>query len=149
MVNSLFICLFWTNIFGIKFFFRLSPCNQKYENNNILIFYSTILILAADNMLLFPGCPIAYIPLCMSPSAFKLKYKRLTHTCHAKQWPTPPSILNMPDETLTMHLLWQTLAISNCSVYVKSCNSTGLSPIQRPFARARVGILFLSETLHI
>jgi hypothetical protein len=54
-------------------------------------------------------------------------------------------ILNMPDETLTMHLLWRTLAINNCSAYVKSCNSTGISPIQRPFTRARVGILFLSR----
>ena len=89
--------------------------------------------------------PTIYESLCFSIEI----NKRLTHTCHAKQWPTPPSILNMPDETLTMHLLWQTLAISNCSVYVKSCNSTGLSPIQRSFAIARVNILFLSETLHI
>src|SRR5882762_1222607 len=54
-------------------------------------------------------------------------------------------ILDMPDETLTMHLLWRTLAISNCSAYVKSCNSSGISPTQRPFARARVGIFFLSR----
>src|SRR6202044_2359380 len=56
----------------------------------------------------------------------------------------------MPDDTLTMHLLWRTLAISNCSTYVKSCNSFGISPIQRPFARARVGILFLSkDSIHM
>src|SRR6202051_2806785 len=54
-------------------------------------------------------------------------------------------ILNMPDETLTMHLLWRTLAISNCSAYVKSFNSSGISPTQRPFASARVGIFFLSR----
>src|SRR6202046_3620470 len=56
----------------------------------------------------------------------------------------------MPDETLTIHLLWRTLAISNCSAYVKSCNSSGISPIQRPFARAKVGIFFLSrDSTHI
>src|ERR1700691_981908 len=54
-------------------------------------------------------------------------------------------ILNMPDETLTMHLLWRTLAINNCSAYVKSFNSSGISPTQRPFASARVGIFFLSR----
>src|ERR1700723_4401104 len=54
-------------------------------------------------------------------------------------------ILNMPDDTLTMHLLWRTLAISNCSAYVKSFNSSGISPTQRPFASARVGIFFLSR----
>src|ERR1700728_3964054 len=54
-------------------------------------------------------------------------------------------ILNIPDETLTMHLLWRTLAISNCSAYVRFCNSFGISPIQRPFARARVGIFFFSR----
>src|ERR1700683_1483198 len=48
----------------------------------------------------------------------------------------------MPDDTLTMHLLWQTLAINNCSTYVMSCNSSGIFPIQRPFARARVGTFF-------
>src|SRR6267154_6043292 len=37
------------------------------------------------------------------------------------------------------------LAISNCSAYVKSCNSSGISPTQRLFARARVGIFFLSR----
>src|SRR6202042_3353615 len=59
-------------------------------------------------------------------------------------------ILNIPDETLTMHLLWQTLAISNCSAYVKSCSSFGISPIQRPFARARVGSFFSpKESMHI
>src|ERR1700692_3749684 len=59
-------------------------------------------------------------------------------------------ILYIPDETLTIHLLWRTLAISNCSAYVKSCNSSGISPIQRPFARARVGIFFLSrDSKHI
>src|ERR1700674_5952725 len=51
----------------------------------------------------------------------------------------------MPDDTLTMHLLWRTLAINNCSAYVKSCNSSGISPIQRPFARAKVGIFFFSR----
>src|ERR1700692_1820662 len=51
----------------------------------------------------------------------------------------------MPDDTLTMHLLWRTLANSNCSAYVKSCNSSGISPIQRPFARAKVGIFFFSR----
>src|SRR6267378_5154782 len=54
-------------------------------------------------------------------------------------------ILNMPDETLTIHLLWRTLAISNCSAYVKSCSSSGIFPIQRPFARAKVGIFFFSS----
>src|SRR5882762_6796757 len=54
-------------------------------------------------------------------------------------------ILNMPDETLTMHLLWRTLAISNCSAYVKPCNSSGTSPIQILFARARFGIFPLSR----
>src|SRR6202020_1587393 len=54
-------------------------------------------------------------------------------------------ILNMPDETLTMHLLWRTLAINNCSAYVKSFNSSGIFPIQRPFARARVGTFFFSK----
>src|ERR1700727_2887225 len=54
-------------------------------------------------------------------------------------------ILDMPDETLTMHLLWRTLAISNCSAYVKSCNSSGISPTQKPFASAKVGIFFLSR----
>src|ERR1700674_1101646 len=51
----------------------------------------------------------------------------------------------MPDDTLTMHLLWRTLAISNCSAYVKSCNSSNISPIQRPFTRAKVGIFFFSR----
>src|ERR1700733_10355066 len=56
----------------------------------------------------------------------------------------------MPDETLTMHLLWRTLAISSCSAYVKFCNSSGISPIQRPFARARTGIFFLfKDSIHI
>src|ERR1700676_5765291 len=56
----------------------------------------------------------------------------------------------MPDDTLTMHLLWRTLAINNCSAYVKFCNSSGISPIQRPFARARSGILFLSrDSIHM
>src|ERR1700677_2974016 len=56
----------------------------------------------------------------------------------------------MPDDTLTMHLLWRTLAINNCSAYVKSCNSSGISPTQRPFARAKVGIFFLSrDSTHI
>src|ERR1700693_4877621 len=54
-------------------------------------------------------------------------------------------ILNMPDETLTMHLLWRTLAISNCSAYVRPSNSSGISPIQRLFARARIGIFPLSR----
>ena len=58
-------------------------------------------------------------------------------------------ILNMPDDTLTMHLLWRTLAISNCSAYVKSFNSSGISPIQRLFARAIIGILLLSrDSMH-
>src|ERR1700679_2653794 len=35
--------------------------------------------------------------------------------------------------------------MSNCSAYVKSCNSSGISPTQRPFARAKVGIFFLSR----
>jgi hypothetical protein len=51
----------------------------------------------------------------------------------------------MPDVTFTMHLLWRTLAMSNCSAYVKSCNSSGISPIQRLFARARIGIFLLSR----
>src|ERR1700729_2178556 len=56
----------------------------------------------------------------------------------------------MPDETLTMHLLWRTLAISNCSAQVKSCSSSGISPIQRPFARARVGTFFFSsKSMHM
>src|SRR6202790_1184810 len=54
-------------------------------------------------------------------------------------------ILNMPDETFTMHLLWRTLAINNCSAYVKPCNSSGISPIQRLLARARIGIFSLSR----
>src|SRR6266403_1840159 len=54
-------------------------------------------------------------------------------------------ILYIPDETLTMHLLWRTLAINNCSAYVKPCSSSGISPIQRPFARAKVGTFFLSR----
>src|SRR6266436_309238 len=59
-------------------------------------------------------------------------------------------ILNMPDETLTMHLLWRTLAINSCSAYVKSFSSSGICPTQRPFARARVGIfLFSRESIHI
>src|SRR5882762_1618018 len=59
-------------------------------------------------------------------------------------------ILNMPDETLTMHLLWRTLAISNCSAYVKSFNSSGIFPIQRPFARARVGTFsFSRDSMHM
>src|SRR5882762_3807033 len=57
-------------------------------------------------------------------------------------------ILNMPDETLTMHLLWRTLGINSCSAYVKSFSSSG--PTQRPFARAKVGIfLFSRESIHI
>src|ERR1700683_5778441 len=51
----------------------------------------------------------------------------------------------MPDETLTMHLLWQTFAINNCSAYVKSFDSSGIFPIQRPFARAKVGTFFFSK----
>jgi hypothetical protein len=36
------------------------------------------------------------------------------------------------------------------TAYVKSCSSAGISPIQRPFARAKVGILFLSrESTHM
>src|SRR5882724_3449286 len=54
-------------------------------------------------------------------------------------------ILDMPDETFTIHLLWRTLAINRCSAYVRFCNSTGISPIQIPFAKARFGILFLSR----
>jgi hypothetical protein len=42
-----------------------------------------------------------------------------------------------------MHQLWQTLTINNCSAYVKFCNSSAISLIQRPFARARVSIFFL------
>src|ERR1700730_133445 len=58
-------------------------------------------------------------------------------------------IWNMPDNTLTMHLSWQTLAISNCSAYIKSFNSSGISPIQRLFARAIIGILLLSrDSMH-
>src|SRR5260370_330723 len=48
-------------------------------------------------------------------------------------------ILRIPDETFTMHLLWHTLAINSCSAYVKSCSSSGICPIQRPFTSARVG----------
>jgi len=56
----------------------------------------------------------------------------------------------MPDETLTMHLLWRTLAINNCSAYVKSFNSSGIFPIQRPFARARIGFfLFSRDSTHV
>src|SRR5882762_7439473 len=44
-----------------------------------------------------------------------------------------------------MHLLWQTLAISNCSAYVKFFNSSGIFPTQRSFARAKVGIFFFSR----
>ena len=44
-----------------------------------------------------------------------------------------------------MHLLWRTLAISNCSAYVKSFNSSGIFPTQRPFARAKVGTFFFSR----
>ena len=56
----------------------------------------------------------------------------------------------MPDETLTMHLLWRTLAISSCSAYVKSLNSSGIFPTQRPFARARAGtLLFCSDSTHM
>src|SRR6267154_2008829 len=44
-----------------------------------------------------------------------------------------------------MHLLWRTRAINNCSAYVKYYNSSGISPIQSPFARARFGIFFLSK----
>src|SRR6267154_1959995 len=59
-------------------------------------------------------------------------------------------ILYIPNETLTMHLLWRTLEISSCSAYVKSCSSSGISPIQRPFARAKVGTFFFSkEFTHI
>src|SRR5882672_1363025 len=59
-------------------------------------------------------------------------------------------ILDMPDETLTMHLLWRTLAINSCSAYVKSFNSSGIFPTQRPLARARVGTLFLSrDSMHM
>src|ERR1700723_4560399 len=59
-------------------------------------------------------------------------------------------ILNMPDETLTMHLLWRTLAINSCSAYVKSFNSFGIFPTQRPFARAKIGIFFFSrDSTHI
>src|SRR6266481_9528852 len=59
-------------------------------------------------------------------------------------------ILDMPDETLTMHLLWRTLAISNCSAYVRFRNSSGISPTQRPFARAEAGIFFFSrDSTHI
>ena len=54
-------------------------------------------------------------------------------------------ILNMPDETLTMHLLWRTLATSSCSAYVEPCNSSGISPIQILFARDRIGTSFLSK----
>src|SRR6202050_202449 len=35
--------------------------------------------------------------------------------------------------------------MSNCSAYVKSCNTCGISPTQRPFARAKVGIFFWSR----
>ena len=49
-----------------------------------------------------------------------------------------------------MHLLWQSLAINNCSAYVNPCSSSGISPIQRPFARAKVGTFVLSrESAHI
>src|ERR1700691_6054298 len=51
----------------------------------------------------------------------------------------------MPDETLTIHLLWRTLAINSCSAYVKSFNSSGIFPTQRPFARAKMGIFFFSK----
>ena len=36
---------------------------------------------------------VLYSQLCMTPSVLKLKQKKrgVTHTCHAKQWPTPPS----------------------------------------------------------
>src|ERR1700676_5341749 len=40
--------------------------------------------------------------------------------------------------------------MSNCSAYVKFCNSSGISPTQRPFASAKVGIFFLSrDSTHI
>src|ERR1700676_5551766 len=59
-------------------------------------------------------------------------------------------ILNMPDDTLIMHLLWRTLAINSCSAYVKSFNSSGIFPSQRPFARARVGTFFFSrDSMHM
>src|SRR6202521_573540 len=49
-----------------------------------------------------------------------------------------------------MHLLWRTLAINSCSAYVKSFNSSGIFPTQRPFERARVGTLFFSrESTHM
>src|ERR1700733_8831376 len=49
-----------------------------------------------------------------------------------------------------MHLLWRTLAINNCSAYVRPCSSSGISPIQRPFARAKIGTFFLSrDSAHI
>jgi hypothetical protein len=39
------------------------------------------------------GCHIANNSLCTSSSVLKLNWQRsrLTRTCHAKQWPTPPS----------------------------------------------------------
>src|SRR6266481_9066549 len=40
--------------------------------------------------------------------------------------------------------------MSNCSAYVKSCNSSGISPTQRPFSRAKIGIFFLfKDSTHV
>jgi hypothetical protein len=56
----------------------------------------------------------------------------------------------MPDKTLTIHLLWQTLTINNCSPYVKSFKSSEICPTQRPFATASIGIfLFSRDSIHM
>ena len=57
-----------------------------WSNKNFM----QILILAAGNMLLCPRCYIAH-NRCSSVLKLKQNKKRLTHTCHAKRWPTPPS----------------------------------------------------------
>src|SRR5437762_487709 len=56
-------------------------------------------------------------------------------------------ILCIPEDTLTMHLLWHTLATKSCSVNVSSDSCDGTFPSHFPFARARRGTFPLSSDL--
>ena len=81
-------CIIFNRI--LKFMLTNSAGTLGIGSNNILIFHGSILILAAGNMLLCPRCYMAH-NRCSSVLKLKQNKKRLTHTCHAKQWPTPPS----------------------------------------------------------
>jgi hypothetical protein len=89
-------------------------------------------------MLLCPRCHIAHSSLCTSSSVFKLNWQRsrLTHTCHAKQWPTPPSP-SVCDQNccVTTNCASQTSRYCSHSIVATSCRTCVL------LEKSRVAVL--------